>query len=67
MIPDLDIYRAANVLVERHGEDAPMEMDRAPLIHSEELCGSWPKRLGWGPWRPVWKIGRGDRDHGTRS
>ncbi len=23
MIPDLDIYRSANVLVKRHGEDAP--------------------------------------------
>ncbi len=25
MIPDLDIYRAANVLVNQHGEDAPIE------------------------------------------
>ncbi len=25
MIPDLDIYRAANVLVKRHGQDAPIE------------------------------------------
>ncbi len=25
MIPDLDIYRSANVLVKRHGEDAPIE------------------------------------------
>ena len=24
MIPDLDIYRSANVLVKRHGEDAPI-------------------------------------------
>ena len=24
MIPDLDIYRAANLLVKRHGEDAPI-------------------------------------------
>ncbi len=23
MIPDLDIYRSANVLVKQHGEDAP--------------------------------------------
>ncbi len=23
MIPDLDIYRSANLLVKRHGEDAP--------------------------------------------
>ncbi len=26
MIPDLDIYRSANVLVKRHGEDAPIEV-----------------------------------------
>ncbi len=25
MIPDLDIYRAAQVLVKRHGEDAQLE------------------------------------------
>ncbi len=25
MIPDLDIYRAANPLVKRHGEDAVIE------------------------------------------
>ncbi len=25
MIPDLDIYRTANVLVKPHGEDAPIE------------------------------------------
>ncbi len=25
MIPDLDIYRSANLLVKRHGEDAPVE------------------------------------------
>ena len=24
MIPDLDIYRSANVLVKQHGEDAPI-------------------------------------------
>ncbi len=24
MIPDLDIYRAANVLVKQHGDDAPI-------------------------------------------
>jgi len=24
MIPDLDIYRAANLLVKPHGEDAPI-------------------------------------------
>ncbi len=25
MIPDLDIYRSANILVKQHGEDAPIE------------------------------------------
>ncbi len=25
MIPDLDIYRSANVLVKHHGQDAPIE------------------------------------------
>ncbi len=25
MIPDLDIWRSANFLVKRHGEDAPIE------------------------------------------
>ena len=25
MIPDLDIYRSANLLVKRHGADAPIE------------------------------------------
>ncbi len=25
MIPDLDIYRSANLLVKRHGPDAPIE------------------------------------------
>jgi len=24
MIPDLDIYRSANLLVKQHGEDAPI-------------------------------------------
>ncbi len=25
MLPDLDIYRSANVLVKQHGQDAPIE------------------------------------------
>ncbi len=25
MIPDLDIYRSANLLVKRHGQDAPIK------------------------------------------
>ena len=27
MIPDLDIYRSANLLVKHHGEDAPIEAE----------------------------------------
>ncbi len=31
MIPDLDIYRSANLLVKQHGDDAPIEAAmRAP-------------------------------------
>ena len=26
MIPDLDIYRSANLLVKQHGEDAPIRV-----------------------------------------
>ncbi len=25
MVPDLDIYRSANLLVKHHGQDAPIE------------------------------------------
>ncbi len=25
MIPDLDIYRSANILVKQHGKDAPIQ------------------------------------------
>ncbi len=25
MIPDLDVYRTANILVKQHGEDAPIQ------------------------------------------
>ncbi len=28
MIPDLDIYRAANVLMQQHGQDAPIQTAR---------------------------------------
>ena len=36
MTPDLDIYRAANLLIERHGEDAPI---RAAMQADEMLEG----------------------------
>ncbi len=28
MIPDLDIYRSANLLVKQHGQDAPIQAAR---------------------------------------
>jgi len=38
MIPNLDIYRSANLLVKQHGEDAPIEAAmRAEII---EQAGS---------------------------
>ena len=33
MIPDLDIYRSANVLVKRHGEDAPIHA----AVHADAM------------------------------
>ncbi len=49
MIPDLDIYRSANVLVKRHGQDAPIEaamradamLDKGGL----EGCAVWKRVL----------------------
>ena len=38
MIPDLDIHRAANVLVKRHGEDAPIE---AAMRATMRVMGEW--------------------------
>ncbi len=53
MIPDLDIYRSANLLVKRHGQDAPIEAamradamleagDLAPIIHDGHRI--WARR-----------------------
>ncbi len=41
MIPDLDIYRAANVLVKQHGQDAPIEaaMRADAMIEKGDLGG----------------------------
>ncbi len=46
MIPDLDIYRTANVLVKRHGRDAPIHaaMRADELLEAGDLEG-----------RAVWK------------
>ncbi len=41
MIPDLDIYRSANVLVKRHGADAPIHaaMRAAAMLDAGDLDG----------------------------
>ncbi len=41
MIPDLDIYRSANVLVKRHGEDAPIHaaMRADAMLDKDDLDG----------------------------
>ncbi len=41
MIPDLDIYRSANVLVRRHGEDAPIHaaMRADAMLDKSDLDG----------------------------
>ncbi len=41
LIPDLDIFRSANVLVKHHGEDAPIEaaMHADELLEAGELDG----------------------------
>ncbi len=41
MIPDRDIYRAANVIIKQHGEDAPIEaaMRADAMLESGDLDG----------------------------
>jgi hypothetical protein len=34
MIPDLDIWRSANLLVKQHGEDAPIHADMLAYCHA---------------------------------
>ncbi len=50
MIPDLDIYRSANLLVKHHGEDAPIEaaMRADAMLEKGDLDGYavW-KRILW--------------------
>ena len=50
MIPDLDIYRSANVLVKRHGEDAPVEaaMRADGMLEAGDLDG-------YGVWKGILK------------
>ena len=44
MIPDLDIYRSANVLVKRYGQDAPIEaaMRADAMLEKGDLEGCTP-------------------------
>ncbi len=41
MIPDIDIYRSANLLVKQHGEDAPIEaaMRADAMLQAADLEG----------------------------
>ena len=41
MIPDLDIYRSANILVKRHGQDAPIHaaMRADAMLEKDNLDG----------------------------
>ncbi len=41
MIPDLDIYRAANALIKKHGKDAPIHaaMRADELLEAGDLDG----------------------------
>ncbi len=41
MIPDLDIYRSANLLVTQHGEDAPIHasMRADAMLEADDLGG----------------------------
>ena len=49
MIPDLDIYRSANVLVKHHGADAPIEaaMRADAMLENGDLDGyaAWKRIL----------------------
>ncbi len=49
MIPDLDIYRAANVLVKHHGQDAPIRvaMITDAMLNMGDLDGYavWRRRI----------------------
>ncbi len=49
MIPDLDIYRAAQVLVKQHGQDGPIEaaMRADAMLEKGDLdgCAAWRRIL----------------------
>ena len=60
MIPDLDIYRSANVLVKQHGDDAPIHaaMRADAMLDEGDLDGAavWKRIL-----RAVEELQRADR------
>lgn len=47
MIPDLDIYRTANILIREHGEDAPIQaaMRTDAMLEKGDLegCAVWER------------------------
>ncbi len=49
MIPDLDIYRTANILVKQHGQDAPIHaaMRADAMLDKGDLdgCAVWKRVL----------------------
>ncbi len=45
-IPDLDIYRTANLLVKRHGPDAPIQVAMRADAHSATFVGDWEESSG---------------------
>ncbi len=65
MVSDLDIYRSANVLVKRHGQDAPIEaaMRADAMLEAGNLEGYavWKRIL-----RAVEELLRSERVQGER-
>ncbi len=66
MIPDLDIFRAAQVLVKRHGEDAPIKaaMRADAMLEKGDLDGYavWRQII-----RAVEELGRAEPGPGEAS
>ncbi len=64
-IPDLDIYRSANVLVKHHGQDAPIHaaMRADAMLEKGDLdgCAVWRRIL-----RAVEELQRTDPAPGAR-
>ena len=65
MIPDLDIYRSAQVLVKRHGQDAPIQaaMRADAMLEADDLAGYavWRRIL-----RAVGELQRAEPGAGVR-